>query len=670
GTRADPDGGTPPRWLELIDSRDRAGAIHEVERGIELRRAFRFDHRCRWPDGSTHWLEVLGEPQFAGDVLVGAQGLVWNVDERYRLLDERARLLDLEHYGRLRAEYLARVHDVFSRAVDVQEIMEQVTKAAVPDLADWCSAVLVVDQPVDAPLIVAAHKDSHMREWANDVLTKFPYDPNAPFGSAKVIRTGEREIRENLSSLLATVAPTQREVLETADIDSIVTLPVVGQLGLLGSLQMIRGRNRAAFSAADVELAEELASRCGAALDSAVLLARQRTSTEALETLQRVSGWLARAVTRDDVAVATVTHGAEGLKANGGVVFALGDDGELVALARAGELSTAGTASDTWLLDAVRRAIDADQQLVDESTVHGGARTALVTPLRILNRLSGATVFVFDHQRRFADAEFGMTLTLASRCAGALERASYYERERDTALVLQRRLLPQVPQVPCWAEVGFRYEPASGGQVGGDWFQLINIDDDELVAVVGDAVGHGITAAAAMGQLRSSIATAVSFDRDPAAVLRNVDRFACSIAETLAATAVVTLIERDGTCRLASAGHVPPVLVHAGGKSSVLEEGRRPLLGFGDGVLRSPSYTTVLAAGDLIVLYSDGLVERRGELIDTGIDRLRTLLGLLHHLPLQQLCDELVDRLGRDGGTGGGTDDDIALLLLRYVGAP
>jgi serine phosphatase RsbU (regulator of sigma subunit) len=213
--------------------------------------------------------------------------------------------------------------------------------------------------------------------------------------------------------------------------------------------------------------------------------------------------------------------------------------------------------------------------------------------------------------------------------------------------------------------VGFRYEPASGGQVGGDWFQLINLDDDELVAVVGDAVGHGLTAAAAMGQLRSSIATAVSFDRDPAAALRNVDRFACSTAETLAATAVVTLIERDGTCHLASAGHVPPVLVRAGGTTTVLEEGRRPLLGFGDGTRRAPSYSTVLAAGDLIVLYSDGLVERRGELIDTGISRLTTLLGVLHGLPPQQMCDELVHRLANDGGT----DDDIAVLLLRYVGA-
>ena len=223
--------------------------------------------------------------------------------------------------------------------------------------------------------------------------------------------------------------------------------------------------------------------------------------------------------------------------------------------------------------------------------------------------------------------------------------------------------LPQVPHIPDWLEVGYCYEPAAGGQVGGDWFQLINLDDERVVAVVGDAVGHGMEAAAAMGQLKSSIATAVSMDPDPAEVLRTVDRFADAGMETLAATAVATMFDRCGTYRLASAGHLPPVLLHPGGASEVLEGGRRPLLGYGGGH-SSIAEQRRLIVGDMMVLYSDGLVERRHEVLDVGIERLRAHLVELQHRPPQEVCDQLIDRLGG----GGPTNDDIALLLLRFLG--
>ena len=653
---------TPARWLEKVDVRDRDHVLRDMQRALERQTSFRFDLRCTWADGATHWLEVVGEPTYADDGrLIGGQGLVWNVDERHRELDERARLLEVERYARLRAEYVARVHDVLSRSVDVEEILQQVTRASVPDLADWCNAVFVVDRQRDAPLIVAAHDDPETEAWSKEVLERFPYDPDANFGAARVIRDGQREVIDHLSSVQDLVDDDgQRDVLSHGAVDSVVTVPILGQLGLLGSLQLIRGAHRPSFTDADISLAEELASRCGAALNSAVLLARQQTSRDALETLQRVSGWLARAVTREDVAHATVSHGTVGLTADGGCVYAFDEEQVLMPLS---SIALETSVREGWLKAYALRAV-AEERLIVETTLSARARTVLAAPLRILDRVTGAMVFVFDARRELVADELAMVVTLASRCAGALERAALYERERASVLMLQRRLLPQVPAIPAWLEVGYCYEPASGGQVGGDWFQLINVDDEQVVAVVGDAVGHGLGAAAAMGQLKSSVATAVSINPDPGEVLRTVDRFADASTETLAATAVVTSLDRNGACRVASAGHPPPVLLHCDGTSEVLAGGRRPLLGYGEGAPIAAAHRR-LTVGDTVVLYSDGLVERRREVIDAGIDRLRRLLVELQRDPLQDVCEQLIGGLSGEGTT----DDDIALLLLRYSGA-
>lgn len=660
GIDPEPTGLPTAEWLARLEDRDRVMVRRRVEGALVRQIAFRFDVRCNWPDGSAHWLEVVGEPTFDLDgSLTGAEGLLWNVDERHRELDERARLLEVEHYARLRAEYVARVHDVLSRSVDVEEILRHVTRAAVPDLADWCSAVFVVDRPRAAPLIVSAHADQRMEAWARDVLHRFPYDPDGTVGAARVIREGRLELIEHISSSRHGASDSARDLLSQGAVDCIVTVPIHAQLGLLGSLQLIRGRHRPAFSVADITLAEELASRCGAALNSAVLLARQRTSSEALETLQRVSGWLARAATRHDVASATVNHGADGLRADGGCVYALDADAVLSPLS---SVWLAPADRDGWLHALAARVVQEDRVIV-ETTRSGPLRTVLVAPCRILDRVIAVMLFVFDGCREFVAEELAMAVTLASRCAGALERAALYERERASVLTLQRRLLPQVPSIPDWLEVGYCYEPALGGQVGGDWFQLINLEDERVVAVVGDAVGHGLGAAAAMGQLKSSIATAVSVNPDPAEVLRTVDRFADAGSETLAATAVATTLERCGTFQLASAGHLPPVLLHPNGTSDLVLGGRRPLLGYGEG-LPGAAEQRCLTVGDTMVLYSDGLVERRHEVLDVGIERLRRTLVDLQHRPPQEVCELLIDRMAGDGRT----DDDIALLLLRYTG--
>ena len=145
-------------------------------------------------------------------------------------------------------------------------------------------------------------------------------------------------------------------------------------------------------------------------------------------------------------------------------------------------------------------------------------------------------MFTFNDYRDFSPEELSMLVTLGSRCAGALERASLYERDRDIALTFQRRLMPALPRTPPWIEIAASYRPASGLAIGGDWYQVLDAGGGRVATVVGDAVGHGLVAAAAMGQLRASIATAVANDAEPSHAIAAVDLFAVQGADTLGAS--------------------------------------------------------------------------------------------------------------------------------------
>ena len=242
-----------------------------------------------------------------------------------------------------------------------------------------------------------------------------------------------------------------------------------------------------------------------------------------------------------------------------------------------------------------------------------------------------------------------------------LERASLYERDRDIALTFQRRLMPGLPHTPDWIDVAAGYRPATGMAIGGDWYQVLEAGGGRIAAVVGDAVGHGLVAAAAMGQLRASIATAVANDPEPNHAIAAVDLFAVQGADTLGASVAYVLFDPDGHARYASAGHVPVVRVPALGDSELLEGGRRPLLGFRVPEDHSLTADFAFGPGDVVVMFTDGLVERRGETIDDGLKRLLDIVDKTRHMSPQEMCAAILEGL-TDGYE---PDDDIALLVIR-----
>jgi anti-sigma regulatory factor (Ser/Thr protein kinase) len=237
-----------------------------------------------------------------------------------------------------------------------------------------------------------------------------------------------------------------------------------------------------------------------------------------------------------------------------------------------------------------------------------------------------------------------------------------YEQEHAIATRLQRSLLPhELPRVPGLA-TAVRYSPGGAGtQVGGDWYDAIGLPDGRVMLVMGDVAGRGVEAASMMGQLRSAIRAYALHGDDPAALLSHLNGFLLQLAEDTMATVQLACIDHQaGTVTLASAGHPPALLVPPEGESRWLTGGR----GVPIGALDEPGYRSVqeeLEPGSTLVLYTDGLVEQRGEDLRAGLDRLEA--SILDGPPdLEELCDHVLRRADREPGS-----DDVTLLVLRTI---
>jgi PAS domain S-box-containing protein len=675
--------GTFEAWLELVHPDDRRYSVELIETSRRTGAEFTFEHRCTWPDGSTHWLAGVGQP-VRDDTgrITGAVGVTANIDDRHAADEERRRVLELERRARDRSAYLASASQALVSSLDVEELVERIAAAAVPTLADWCRFTVILDDGEVRVRTAIAHPDAELVELTRWLETQQPFRPDAPFGAAKVIAEGTTIFHPTIERAQIDA------ILEHADVGRVVaqlgmrsaiTVPVRNPTGTVGALQLVRlGDDSPPYTELDVGVAEELATTIGVALHNAQLFRRQREARRLLDILQQLSGRLALAVTVDDVADAAITQGANALGADEAHFYLLDDD-RLEPARHVGQAGHAGHAGDADLrvlklhertpaTDALRddrvvvigSAADMAAQYPD---LHARSVAMIAVPLRIRRVRAGAVVFGFGRPRSFTDEEQAMLSTFAARCAGAVERAQLYEAQRDASLMLQRRMLPALPPDEPWVQTSAHYHPATGGEVGGDWYQVIVLDEHRIAAVLGDAVGRGIPAAAAMGQLRGVVTGAASVDPDPRRVITATDRFARTGADTNAASLLYVLVDRRAAeLRYSSAGHLPGIVLRHDGSVDLLRDGRRPLLGVLGDQVDGPVGTTSFEVGDAVVLYSDGLVERRDETIDAGIDRLVELLARCGpDTEPASLCTEIIEVL-----TGARTiTDDVAVLVVR-----
>ncbi|MEU1303875.1 SpoIIE family protein phosphatase [Streptomyces shenzhenensis] len=295
-----------------------------------------------------------------------------------------------------------------------------------------------------------------------------------------------------------------------------------------------------------------------------------------------------------------------------------------------------------------------------------GMHSYLAVPLIARGEVLGALDLKrVRNPQPFGEDDVVLAGELAARAAVSIDNARWFQCVRNTAVTLQRSLLPEEPPRLAGLEVATRYRPAhAAGEVGGDWFDAIALGDGRTVLVVGDVMGSGIDAAATMGRLRTAARTLADLDFDPAQVLQHLDRTAGGLEHYIATCLYAVYDPGRGECRLANAGHLPPVLVRGGGPPRLLDLPTGAPLGVGGVTFLSS--TVGLAPGDLLVLYTDGLVETRHDAID---DRLDVLLGLLLGLldgpdrSLEDLCDRLLDALCAPDGR-----DDATLLIARTLG--
>ncbi|WP_031091719.1 SpoIIE family protein phosphatase [Streptomyces sp. NRRL S-15] len=303
-------------------------------------------------------------------------------------------------------------------------------------------------------------------------------------------------------------------------------------------------------------------------------------------------------------------------------------------------------------------------------TVPTGHR-AILAPLRGRRRVIGAAVFLRGTDRPpFEANDLLVAAQLATHTALGIDKAVLYGREAYIADELQRTMLPDSLPQPTGVRLASRYLPAAEtARVGGDWYDAIPLPGSRVALVVGDVMGHSMTSAAIMGQLRTTAQTLAGLDLPPQEVLHHLDEQAQRLGSDRMATCLYAVYDPVAhRITIANAGHPPPVLLHLGGRAEVLRV--PPGAPIGVGGVDFEAVELDAPAGATLLLYTDGLVESRIRDVWTGIEILREqlaataqLTGPDHSPPLEALCDDVLDMLGP-----GDRDDDIALLAARFDG--
>jgi PAS domain S-box-containing protein len=322
------------------------------------------------------------------------------------------------------------------------------------------------------------------------------------------------------------------------------------------------------------------------------------------------------------------------------------------------DVTTAGDpAGWTDLSPRHRHLIESQRDAGLLTTVTGDAGTAGIA----LQHPRGVLVVWVElsERRPFTPEDHTLLTVLAGRLGQGLHRAYQLDEQRETAVALQHAMLG-----PANLPTGFavRYHPASRPlQVGGDWYDVVDLDDGRFALIVGDCVGHGLGAATVMGQLRSACRALFLEQSGPSAVLAGLDRFAARLIGARCTTAFCAVLTLDtGELVYSSAGHPPPIIVHADGTRVMLDGGRGLPLALRSGRTR-PEVRVTMPARSTLLLYTDGLVERRGSSMDDGMARAGDLVQDGRSQALDDLADDLMSGLE----PGGGYPDDVAVLLYR-----
>ncbi|MGX5655091.1 SpoIIE family protein phosphatase [Geodermatophilus nigrescens] len=646
-------------WREGLHPQDRERYDAAVAAATARGEGWEVEFRLRRADGAWHWLLERAVPIGGSGRPGGWVGSCTDINARYQETE--------------RQTLLAEVGAALDRETEVAGQLAELARLLVGRrLADVCSVRVVGE---DGRLRYAGR--AGVDDGARAALDHL--EPHAGIG-LEVLGTGTPVLRTRQSGSDDGIRLDMHSAL-------VVPLSVRGRVRAVMSLG--RRGDAAAFHEDDRALVEEIAARAALALDNALLLADERATARRLRLLQRVTAELSAATTPEDVARAAAGHlvTLAGHDARAGV-FELDDTGRgLLLLSLTGDdpvdrarwsavplsaplaVTTAVTERrPVWIDDmadwpGVRGDLAPDRA---ETLRSFGLAATVALPLLVAGRVVGVVGVGFPQARSFSPAERGMLLAVAEQCAQALDRARLYRAEQGIAQTLQLSLLPsQLPRLERLALAAQYLPGAAGTSAGGDWYDVVELGEDRVGIAVGDVVGQGPSAAAVMGQLRSALSAALLQGCAPAEALELLDRFAARLPGSLASTAACLVLDwRAGTVRYARAGHPPPLLV-ADGRASFLEDGAGAVLG-APGRRPYAEGSVDVVPGTTLLLYTDGLVERRGEPLDTGLQRVADAAAALSDVAPAGLTRALLAGVLDETAL----PDDVAVIAVRVTPPP
>lgn len=612
---------------------------------------------------SISWQSVVSEPDQATLAVVR------------RFADQAGLALEQLERRRAEAEALARADDTRR----LQEVTAALSKAATHvDVSTTClshaleaigaeAGFVVLTAPDGSRTVELVASDGY-EEDELEAWRGFGLDDDLPFSRA--IGSGE--------SVWA---------LEPADLEAFAfserrttgwfAIPLVTSRGARGALH-VSLRDGRTVTPTQRRWLEAMVAQCGQALERSGLYEDEQRSRLRAERLQTITAELSNALTSTDVAsvvvdaiVAAFAPAAVALAPVGNgkpsaVLTAFGDGEEILArLAGLEDGTAAGLAVRARRSVLVPDAASMRNAFPDvaEAMAAFGHETLLLVPLVAARRVNGLLVVAWACADALAQEDRAVVEALAGQAALALDRAGRYESEQAIAETLQRSVLPDsLPRVHG-VQLAARYLPGSTElDVGGDWFDAVTLPDGKLALVVGDVVGKGVEAAASMAQLRNAIRAFSIEPLRPSSALARLNRLSADVLDTSFATLVYASIDPStGVCRISSAGHPPPVVAYPDGRVELVEGGRGLPLGTGLRT-RYRQHTLELPAGSVMLLYTDGLVERRGASIDEGLAALCDAMARAPTDPdrlLEHVLETVVGERERE--------DDIALLAVRML---
>ncbi|HWN27546.1 MAG TPA: SpoIIE family protein phosphatase [Actinomycetospora sp.] len=651
------------------------------------------------PDDRDRYREVTGA------AMAGGEG--WEVEFRLRRVDGAHRRV-VEHAVPLPGEdgvsgWVGSCVDVNARALeaDRQRLLARVGAEldGEPEVVDRLERLvhLLVDVGLAEHATVRSVDDEERIGGGRVAVPSSGSAPGAGPGTPPA--NSPSATRGTSAATSNTVLAEEREAVArraAVMVDGTLALPLLVRDRPVAVLSLRRHAAAPGWTEEDRALVGEVADRAALALDNALLLAEERATADRLALLQRATTELSAAATPVEVAEVTVEHlqALFGRSARVAVFEYEPRDGSLVPLAaRNTEAPSVDPARDRptlvsaavdgggplWLLggndgdllgegaDGRERADDVDPAVVG-ALRDAGVRGAMALPLVAAGTTVGAIGVGLVDRARISRTERNTLMALAEPCGMALDRARLYRAEHQIADTLQRSLLPQALPVIDRLGLAVRYLPgATGTQAGGDWYDVVELDDRRVAVAVGDVVGQGTAAAAVMGQLRTALSGYLLAGHGPAAALGLLDGLTARIPGARASTAMCLVLDpHRGELRWARAGHLPALLVAADGSPvRYLDDpaGHGPLLGLPPDRRGHGEAVAQLEPGATLLLYTDGLVERRGESLDEGLARLADAVEQHREDGPEPLATALLDELGSGS-------DDVALVVARLLPAP